>query len=165
MSTTYIMIQKLLTVLLFSSVLFNCQETSTSDAKPVILFICEHGAARSPIAAAHFNKLAEEQNLNYTAIFRGTDPNDALTTGTEIGLKNDGIDTNGWTPTRVSQNDINDAYKIVTFDLILPASEEVIPVEKWDGTPPISQDYDIARDMIVKRVNQLIGVLPKSKVE
>jgi arsenate reductase (thioredoxin) len=48
-------------------------------AKPVILFVCEHGAARSTIAAAYFNKFAQQQNLDYVAVFRGTDPDTTLT--------------------------------------------------------------------------------------
>ena len=31
--------------------------------EPVILFVCEHGAAKSVIAATHFNRLAEEAGL------------------------------------------------------------------------------------------------------
>src|SRR5438552_2704780 len=50
----------------------NLNKDSTNNA--IILFVCEHGAARSTIAAAYFNKLAKEKGLNYKAIFRGINP-------------------------------------------------------------------------------------------
>jgi len=36
-----------------------------------VVFVCTHGAARSPIAAAYFDKLAKENDLNFQAVFRG----------------------------------------------------------------------------------------------
>ena len=39
-----------------------------------VLFVCEHGAAKSVIAAAYFNQLASEKNLDVRAIERGTNP-------------------------------------------------------------------------------------------
>jgi arsenate reductase len=36
-----------------------------------VVFVCEHGAAKSVIAAAYFNKLAKERNLPYEAVCRG----------------------------------------------------------------------------------------------
>ncbi|NOT62115.1 MAG: hypothetical protein HOP19_18030, partial [Acidobacteria bacterium] len=47
-------------------------------APPTILFICEHGAAKSVIAAAHFDKLAKARGLKYRAVFRGTNPDPTL---------------------------------------------------------------------------------------
>ncbi|MGH9334858.1 MAG: hypothetical protein ACRD21_14045, partial [Vicinamibacteria bacterium] len=39
-----------------------------------VVFVCEHGAAKSVIAAAHFNRLAKERELPFRAISRGTVP-------------------------------------------------------------------------------------------
>ena len=52
-------------ILLSSIVLDGCsQQIASVESKKTILFVCEHGAARSPIAAAYFNKLAENQGLD-----------------------------------------------------------------------------------------------------
>ena len=51
---------------------------STTTSKPTILFVCEHGAGRSAIAAAFFNKMAKEKKLNYEAIFRGIHPDSSF---------------------------------------------------------------------------------------
>ena len=37
----------------------------------IVIFVCEHGAAKSILAAAYFNKLARESNLRLTAMARG----------------------------------------------------------------------------------------------
>jgi hypothetical protein len=37
----------------------------------IILLLSEHGAAKSVIAAAYFNKLASEKSINFHAIARG----------------------------------------------------------------------------------------------
>ena len=45
---------------------------------PRIVFVCEHGAAKSLIAAAYFNMLAAGRGLPARATFRGVDPQDDL---------------------------------------------------------------------------------------
>src|SRR6185436_6176974 len=56
-----------------------------------VVFVCEHGAAKSVIATAYFNKLAAERGLPYRATFRGTSPQEALSVRAVAGLKEDGI--------------------------------------------------------------------------
>lgn len=130
--------------------------------KPTILFVCEHGAARSTIAALYFNKIAKEKGLNYKAVFRGTDPDTVLTPGTKKGLTEEGFDVSGIKPLLVNASDINNAFRVVTFDCTIPLKDSLSkPVIKWDGIPPISKDYKIAKDQIVERVEQLISELPK----
>jgi protein-tyrosine-phosphatase len=131
--------------------------------KKVILFVCEHGAARSTIAAAYFNKIAKEQGLNYQAIFRGTNSQDTLTPATKAGLIRDNFDVTDMKPTLVSEKDIHDAAKIITFDCMLPGRDSTKASMQWNGIPPISKDYNTARDEIVNKVVQLIATLPKSK--
>lgn len=152
----------LATLLLIS--LFSFSQASTNNKKikamPEILFVCEHGAARSTIATAYFNKLAEEQGLNYRAIFRATDPDSTLMPATIKGLTEDGFDITNWAPKLVSQTDINGASEIVTFDCNIPAADsKAKPLARWNGIPPISKDYNLTRDQIVEKVQQLINDL------
>ena len=46
------------------------------EPKPAgtILFVCEHGSAKSVVAAAHFNRIAAARGLPFRAISRGTVP-------------------------------------------------------------------------------------------
>jgi protein-tyrosine-phosphatase len=47
------------------------QTMLTPQRPPEIVFVCEHGAAKSVIAAAWFNRLATERGLLERAIYRG----------------------------------------------------------------------------------------------
>jgi len=152
------MSKKIITVLLVSLILSCGQKSKPKE----ILFVCTHGAARSPIAAAYFNKIAKEKNLNYRAIFKGTEPDSVLTNGTEKGLKKDEFNIEDWKPELVSENDINSANKIITFDCELSSNVTSAKIEQWNGTPPIRKNYDKARDIIKNKVNKLIESLPKN---
>jgi arsenate reductase (thioredoxin) len=161
------MFQKIITTsFFFFFVLFAFGQKNSEknkNAKETILFVCEHGAARSTIAAAYFNKLAKEQGLNYIAVFKGTDPDTTLTPGTVKGLLKDSFNISGWKPKLVSDGDIKNAYRIVTFDCKLPIQDSSsISIDHWDGIPPISKDYNIARNQIIEKVNLLITQLPKT---
>lgn len=155
------MLKKIVLVLLVS-IVFSCEQQSETKE---ILFVCTHGAARSPIAAAYFNKMAEERNLNYRAFFRGTEPDSLLTPETIAGLTKDGFDISDWKPEPVAENDITNAHSIITFDCKLPSTENIDTTAQWNGTPSISKDYDIARNAIKERVNRLIETLAASPVE
>lgn len=151
------MLKQSLLLFAFSSILFSCgQQTAPKE----IVFICPHGAARSPIAAAYFNKMAAEQQLNYHATFRGTEPDEALSTRTVEGLTKEGIDIKGWKPTLVSKNDINNAYKVITFDCDVPVKNSSALEEQWNGTPSPSKEYDAYTNIVRTRVKQLIETLP-----
>lgn len=153
-------------LLLISVVSFGQKTKHNKKMKEVlvILFVCEHGAARSAIAAAYFNKLVKEQGLNYQAIFRGTDPDSVVSPSTKKGLTGDGFDVSNWIPKLVSQTDINSASQIVTFDCTLPVKDSTSKqVTEWNGIPAISKDYNLARNQIAEKVQQLIDKLAEKK--
>src|SRR5258706_16004324 len=52
--------------------------TKTNEQTPVVVFVCEHGSAKSVLAAAHFNALAKRRGLRVRAISRGTNPDQAI---------------------------------------------------------------------------------------
>src|SRR5215470_8754032 len=58
-----------------------------TEEAPVIIFVCEHGAAKSILSAAIFNKLAVERSLNLRAIARGTNPDPEISPKVAAGLR------------------------------------------------------------------------------
>src|SRR5262245_58946235 len=88
---------------------------------PTVLFVCEHGAAKSVIAAAYFDKPAKERGLPHRAAFRGVNPDATLNPVARKGLEQDGVDTSGWKPTLITQKDVDGASRIVTLGCLLPA--------------------------------------------
>ena len=142
------------------------QMKSNAKSASVILFICEHGAARSTIAAAYFNKFAREQGLNYQAIFRGNNPDSILAPAAKNGLVKDGFDVTGWKPSPVSNHDIENAYLVVTLDCVLSGKDSTSKhITKWKDISSISDDYTVARDEIVKKVQALVTELSQKNKE
>lgn len=130
------------------------------DQTPVILFICEHGAAKSIIAAAYFNKLAMERKINVHAIARGTNPDPELSQKTIAGLKQDGVSLTETVPRKLSVVDLESAGRIVTFcQLPEEYQGKTTSVEQWDNIPPVSENYEIARDIILKHIDQLLQTI------
>ena len=85
-----------------------------------IVFVCEHGGAKSVIAAAHFNRLAKEQGLPYRAITRGTQPDAEIPANIRRGLAADGLDVAGWIPRQIDDSEIRSGERIITFACTLP---------------------------------------------
>lgn len=124
-----------------------------------IVFVCEHGAAKSVIAAAHFNKLAGERNLDVRAIARGTNPDAELSQKAVQGLKNDGLTPTESIPQKLTMADVETAQRVVTFCDIPKEYQGKTAFDRWDGVPPVSEAYEKARDMILEEINQLMNSL------
>ena len=122
-----------------------------------IVFVCEHGAAKSVIAAAHFNKLASEAKLGFHAIARGTNPDPELSPKAITGLRDDGLTPTELVPQKLSLADIESAQRIITFCELPAEYQQQGNIEHWDGVPPVSEGYQKARDAIVERINRLLN--------
>lgn len=127
------------------------------DQKPVIIFVCEHGAAKSIIAAAYFNQFAAEKSLNFRAIARGTNPDSELSPKTITGLREDGLTPTELIPQKLSLADIESAQSIVTFCELPKEYQNKIKIENWDDVPPVSENYEKARDKIIEQLKQLLN--------
>lgn len=132
-----------------------------AQTKKTILFVCEHGAGRSVVAASYFNMIAQKKGLNYQAIFRGITPQEALGVSTRNGLIKDSIDVTNFVPTKISKNDVKNAFKVVTIDCTLPNSLNKADAQwtdiQWTG------NYDVSKNDISIKVDELILTLPKQK--
>jgi arsenate reductase len=126
---------------------------------PAVVFVCEHGAAKSLIAAAYFNKLATERGLPVRATFRGVDPQDALSVRAVAGLKADGVAIPDQRPTAIGGDDVASATHIFAIGCVLPASAARSgKASSWDDVPD-DQGYGPQRDAIVRHVRELIDTL------
>jgi len=129
------------------------------NKSPTIVFVCEHGAAKSIIAAAYFNKLAKETNSNLNAIARGTHPDQELSPKTVIGLRADGLMPTETTPQKLSLTDIETAQSIISFCELPEEYQNKVRIERWDDVPPVSKNYEKARDVIIAHLNQLMNTI------
>jgi protein-tyrosine-phosphatase len=132
------------------------QPTTTS---PSIVFVCEHGAAKSVIATAYFNKLAAERGLPYRAIFRGTSPQDDLSVRAIVGLREDGIAIPSGKPAAITAEDVTHATHIFAIGCTLPdKAQRSGKADDWSDVPD-DRGYGPMRDAIVRHVKELLDRL------
>ena len=132
-----------------------------TPSAPAIVFVCEHGAAKSVIATAYFNKMAAERGLPYRAEFRGTDPQEALSVRAVAGLKADGVAIPPGTPTAIGAADIAKATHIFAIGCTLPAAAVSSGKSKDWSDVPEDKGYEGQRDAIVRHVKALLDDLQR----
>ena len=126
------------------------------NQKPIIIFVCAHGAAKSILAAAYFNKLAHDRNVGLTAVARGTHPDPALSSKTITGLRDDGLIPTESIPTKLTREEMETAQRVVSFCALPDEYLQKAVVKYWHDIPDISEDYGRARDAIVEHLEELI---------
>lgn len=130
------------------------------EKAPVVLFVCEHGAGRSPVAAAWFDRMAAERGLPHRAAFRGTAPSESLSPAASAGLAADGFLVDDWKPKAVTEDDLRGADKVVVMGCPLEGRAAVAEkVRDWDGIPGPGEGYEASRDAIRARVEKLVEEL------
>ena len=125
-----------------------------STSAGAVVFVCEHGAAKSVVAATLFNEIAAKRGLSIRAVSRGTDPDASVPASIRNGLQAEGMPVNAsFTPTRLHPQDVAAASHVVAFDVPITARETV---ERWDGLPAFSDGYAAASAAIRARVEALV---------
>ena len=130
---------------------------------PTVVFVCEHGSAKSVIAAAHFNRIAEQRGLRYRAVSRGVHPDTEIPENIKISLLSDGLKVSAWKPTLLSDSDIRRAERVVTLSCELEKSTSIdrTKLVEWQNLPPVGNGYPEARSAIVARIEELFTTLTK----
>lgn len=136
--------------------------TTRVDAQTqTVLFVCEHGAAKSVVAAAHFNRLAAQRGLPFRAISRGTAPDPGVPGPIASGLATEKLSLpGGFKPTAVDPTDVAGASKVVTFDVTLTVKEPS-RLSRWDKMPAFSDGYGPASAAIAAKVEALVNELAR----
>jgi protein-tyrosine-phosphatase len=126
-------------------------------ARPRVLFVCLHGAAKSVIGAAHFRHLAAIRGLAIDAAAAGIEPDPELASGAVRGLTEDGLAAAPVRPRPVTLYDLATAARVVSFGCdVAPTRGQ--RVDRWD-VPAVSEGYETARDRIVAHVEGLVSEL------
>ena len=122
----------------------------------LIVFVCEHGAAKSVIATAYFNRLANEMGVGLRAVARGTNPDPELSLQAVKGLANNGLTPNEPAPRKLTEEEMQSAQRVITFCELPAQYLQPARIERWEDVPSVSEDYEMARDVIVKRIHQIL---------
>ena len=126
-------------------------------ARPRVLFVCLHGAAKSVVGAAHFRRLAAARGLAIDAAAAGTEPDAELGPAAVKGLAAEGLRPAPGRPRPVTLYDLQSATRVVSFGCdVAPAKGQ--KVDQWD-VPNVGDGYAAARDRIVANVERLVAEL------
>ena len=128
----------------------------TASTSADVVLVCEHGAAKSVIAAAHFNHIARQRGLNLRAVARGTNPDPEVAPKVIAGLKSEGLKEITMKPQLVSERDTSDAKRVVTLGCKLPHKARGTD---WNDIPSPSANYSAASSAIRTRVEALVDEL------
>lgn len=91
---------------------------TVAPANKTIVFVCLHGSVKSQMAAAHFNKIARERGLPYTAISRGIEVDSSIPTRIRDGLNLDGLAPLDDVPQSLTPAEAAGAVKVFAFDSV-----------------------------------------------
>jgi arsenate reductase (thioredoxin) len=123
-----------------------------------VLFVCEHGSAKSVVAAAHFNRIAAARGLPFRAISRGTVPDVEMAPAAAEGLRGDGLKPDDPTPRKLEQRHLDAAVRVITFCALPPELQARPPIDPWE-VPPVSTEYAASREAMLVRIEQLLHEL------
>lgn len=124
-----------------------------------VLFVCLHGAAKSVVAATHFERLAAARGLRAHAAFAGTEPDPEIQPRVVRELLAEGVDVQSLRPRGVTEADVASASRVITFGCEVTAPAAGPPVERWDDVPAVSDGYETARAAIDAHLVRLIEEL------
>ena len=149
--------------LLMASLPAALAEAAAGEEKTIV-FVCLHGVVNSQVAAAYFNKAARERGLAYKAISRGIDMYWTIPVRIQDGLALDGLEPAN-APNALTAFEAYHASRVLAFDPVPAELKGDAEVTYWSGVPLSIQDYEAARDEIVRRVDALIPTLANEKAK
>jgi protein-tyrosine-phosphatase len=124
-----------------------------------VVFVCAHGAVKSTVAAAHFNRIARERGLPFVAVSRGIDLYPEIPASIRTGLATDGLAPNDDTPRDLRADEASAAARVIAFDPVPAELGGTATVTYWQDMPAVTKDYSAGREAIVRRIEQMVDDL------
>jgi protein-tyrosine-phosphatase len=145
-------------LLVFGLALLACSARSVPPPAAVeVVFVCEHGAAKSVVASQYFNKLAAERGLAIRSIARGADPQAELSVSAIKGLEEDGLPPVPEAPRSLTASEVRNSARVIAFDCQQPAMKALRSMDAcWDDVPATGDGYAHARDRIRAHVEDML---------
>jgi arsenate reductase (thioredoxin) len=128
-------------------------------ARETVVFVCLHGSVKSQMAAAQFNHMAKERGLSVTAISRAVAADKEIPDAIRAGLAGDGLAPVSEIPTNLTLDEATHAIKVFAFDDVPADRRGTANITRWSDVPPATKNYSLARDAIVRHVEDAIDLL------
>jgi arsenate reductase len=138
-------------------------ESPKSSKPPTILFMCPHGAAKSVLASAYFQRLAKQRGLNVHVASAGTEPDATVSPAVAAHLKGRGYSVPVAKPRKVAPEEFASADVVISIGCDLAALPQPRGrLVRWDEVPALSDGFAAADEAIRKRVTDLVEELVRS---
>jgi protein-tyrosine-phosphatase len=123
-----------------------------------VLFICQFGSVKSPIARELFRRRAKERGIAVIAWSRGITPEAHMTPILLGMLKVDGIDPEVDGLHKLARGELRQADIAVLFDPV-PGKLQNKSVRDWIDTGSFNTSYETEKPKLMKRIDQLLDEL------
>jgi protein-tyrosine-phosphatase len=150
----------LLLSLALSPVALADADTRTTQPSTVV-FVCQHGSVKSQMAAAYFNRIAQQRGVRAVAISRGIAVDPSIPLGIRQGLAGDGLTPVDDVPKELKGETASGAAKVIAFDAVPADRQGTAAITYWSDVPLATKDYAAARDAILRHVEDVIDTLAK----
>ena len=127
-----------------------------------IVFICEHGAAKSVLASALFNRAAQQQKLPFRSVARGLRPDAQVPPKIVAALRADGFDLADFQPAPVDDAEIASASHVVAIGVESSIESRHPEIEMWNDIPSPA-DYAAARAALQRQIDALLEAMRSAK--
>lgn len=132
--------------------------------QPTVLFMCPHGAAKSVLASAYFERLAEERGLNLRVLSAGTEPDREVAPAVASHLSKNGYRIPVTEPKQVTADDMASADVVISIGCDLSGLPQPRGrLLKWDDAAALSDDFATADARIREKVTALIDELVRTR--
>jgi protein-tyrosine-phosphatase len=128
-------------------------------AGETVVFVCLHGSVKSQMAAAQFNRIARERGLTVTAISRGVAADKEIPEGIRAALAGEGLAPVSEIPSNLTADEATHAIKVFAFDDVPADQRGAASITRWSDIPPVMKNYSLAKDAIVRHVQEAIDRL------
>lgn len=141
-----------------------CTTRAQTQAHRRVLFVCEHGSVKSPIAREHFRRIAARRGLAVTAVSRGVHPLEDVSPALAAALVADGIDPRCDPLTALTREDLAAANVVAAFN---PIPEDLtqgllLNLRTWFDVPGMNADYAAARIKLLAYLEGLADELERA---
>lgn len=122
-----------------------------------VLFVCEKGTVKSPVAREHFRRIAAARGLAVTASSRGVRPRDDLSPRLAAALAAEGIDPRREPLLALTRADLQGTDVVAAFN---PIPDELtrglkLDLRYWLDVPSMNDDYPAARTVLLGHLEEL----------
>ena len=127
---------------------------------PRILFVCQFGTVKSPIARELLKRRAAERHIVVQVAARGITPEQHITPELLERLGREGINPAAEPLKKLGPEDVAAADLVIAFDK-LPTDYHPHALEDWSDLPSMLKDYEHARVVLDARITTLLDHLAR----